>query len=55
MPFALLKMKNAGIECCFALVKNLCKNAGKYFALFCASREHCYTVHCNKAMHLGLQ
>ena len=28
------------IKCSFTLVKNLCKNAGKYFALFCAYKEH---------------
>ena len=39
--FRLLKMKNARIKSCFALVKNLCENAGKYFTLFCACREHC--------------
>ena len=25
----------------FALVKNLCKNAGKYITIFCGYREHC--------------
>ena len=39
-PLRTFQNENCGIKHCFALVKNLCKNAAKYFALFCAYREH---------------
>ena len=38
------KKNDAGIKHRLALVKNSCKNAKKYFALFCAHREHCLAL-----------